>query len=28
VLQELIPIGIFAACATGASLLVWRRAIA
>jgi ABC-2 type transport system permease protein len=28
VLQELIPIGIFAVCATGASLLIWRRAIA
>ena len=27
VLQELIPIGLFAACATAASLLVWRRAI-
>ena len=28
VLEELVPIGIFAACATGASLLVWRRTIA
>jgi ABC-2 type transport system permease protein len=28
VIDELLPIGIFAACATGASMLVWRRAIA
>jgi ABC-2 type transport system permease protein len=26
VFEELVPIGIFALCATGASLLVWRRA--
>lgn len=28
VFDEIMPIGLFAACATGASLLIWRRTIA